>query len=92
MGSSGKRKTTQAKFARENRLRERRLTKEAKRDARKRVSSDRPDVSGSAPESGSTWSTSPDVRDPNDPASAPVPADPAGQGSSASAVVSGTPR
>jgi hypothetical protein len=40
MGSSGKRKTTMAKLARENRLRERRLNKQAKRDARRQVSSD----------------------------------------------------
>ena len=39
MGSSGKRKTTMAKLARENRLRERRLNKEAKRDARRLESS-----------------------------------------------------
>jgi hypothetical protein len=35
MGSSGKKKTTMAKLARENRLRERRLNKQAKKDARK---------------------------------------------------------
>lgn len=40
MGSSGKKKTTMAKLARENRLRERRLNKAAKRDARKRASAD----------------------------------------------------
>jgi hypothetical protein len=40
MGSSGKKKTTIAKRARENRLRERRLNKQAKRDARKQASSD----------------------------------------------------
>jgi hypothetical protein len=40
MGSSGKKKTTMAKLARENRLRERRLNKEAKRDARRQASSD----------------------------------------------------
>jgi hypothetical protein len=36
MGSSGKKKTTFAKLARETRLRERRLEKQAKKDARKR--------------------------------------------------------
>lgn len=44
MGSSGKKKTTMAKLARENRLRERRLNKEAKRDARKQASSNHPDA------------------------------------------------
>lgn len=42
MGSSGKKKTTMAKLARENRLRERRLIKQAKRDARKQTPSDHP--------------------------------------------------
>jgi hypothetical protein len=41
MGSSGKKKTTMAKLARENRLRERRLNKQAKKDARRQVASDR---------------------------------------------------
>ena len=40
MGSGGKKKTTMAKLARENRLRERRLIKQAKKDARKQASSD----------------------------------------------------
>jgi hypothetical protein len=35
MASSGKKKTTMAKLARESRLRERRLDKQAKKDARK---------------------------------------------------------
>ena len=38
MASSGKRKTTFAKLARESRLRERRLEKQARKDARKRAS------------------------------------------------------
>ena len=42
MGSSGKRKTTFAKLARESRLRERRLEKQAKRDARKQRASENP--------------------------------------------------
>ena len=37
MASSGKRKTTFAKLARERRLQERRLDKQAKKDARKRA-------------------------------------------------------
>lgn len=40
MGSSGKKKTTMAKLAREHRLRERRSIKEAKKEARKQVASD----------------------------------------------------
>ena len=44
MGSSGKKKTTMAKLARENRLRERRLDKQARKDARKQASSDQLDT------------------------------------------------
>ena len=44
MASSGKKKTTMAKLAREARLRERRLNKQAKKDARKQASSDHLDV------------------------------------------------
>lgn len=40
MGSGGKKKTTMAKLARESRLRERRLNKQLKRDARKQTPSD----------------------------------------------------
>jgi hypothetical protein len=40
MGSSGKKKTTMAKHARETRLRERRLIKQAKKDARRQASSE----------------------------------------------------
>ena len=36
MASSGKKKTTFAKLARESRLRERRIEKQAKKDARRR--------------------------------------------------------
>jgi hypothetical protein len=38
MASSGKRKTTMAKLTRESRLRERRLEKQAKKDARRQAS------------------------------------------------------
>ncbi len=37
MASSGKKKTTMAKLARESRLRERRMEKQAKKDARKQA-------------------------------------------------------
>ncbi len=42
MGSSGKKKTTMAKLARENKLRERRITKQAKKDARHRAANGAP--------------------------------------------------
>lgn len=43
MASNAKKKTTMAKLARESRLRERRLAKQAKKDARKQAPADRPD-------------------------------------------------
>jgi hypothetical protein len=51
MGSSGKRKTTMAKVARENRLRERRLDKQARKDARRQASTDQRRAQDTAPES-----------------------------------------
>ena len=42
MASSAKKKTTFAKLARESKLRERRLEKQAKKDARKRASENQP--------------------------------------------------
>ncbi len=48
MASSGKKKTTMAKRARENRLRERRLSKQAKKEARKQAPSDHLDSPGGA--------------------------------------------
>ena len=47
MASSSKRKTTMAKLNRETALRERRLRKEAKKDARKRVARQPGEVSDS---------------------------------------------
>ena len=49
MASSGKKKTTMAKLARETRLRERRLNKQAKKDARKQASLGHPDSPEEAP-------------------------------------------
>jgi hypothetical protein len=46
MASSGKKKTTMAKLARERRLRERRLNKQAKKDARRQAPSDHLDSRG----------------------------------------------
>jgi hypothetical protein len=43
MASSGKKKTTMAKLTRESRLRERRLDKQAKKDARKLAPADHSD-------------------------------------------------
>jgi len=42
MASSGKRKTTMAKLNRERRLQERRVEKQAKKDARKRAAAEQP--------------------------------------------------
>jgi hypothetical protein len=42
MASNGKKKTTMAKLNRENKVRERRLEKQAKKDARKRASAHQP--------------------------------------------------
>jgi hypothetical protein len=48
MASRGKKKTTFAKLARESRLRERRLDKQAKKDARKRLADVEPAQLGDA--------------------------------------------
>lgn len=51
MGSSGKKKTTMAKLTRESKLRERRLDKAARKDARKRgVGIFAPDAPGATPD------------------------------------------
>jgi hypothetical protein len=46
MASSGKKKTTMAKLTRESRLRERRLDKQAKKDARKLAPAQHSDLPG----------------------------------------------
>ena len=46
MASSGKRKTTMAKLTRERKLQERRLDKQARKEARKNASADHADQSG----------------------------------------------
>ena len=48
MASSGKKKTTMAKLNRERKLRERRLDKQAKKDARKHAPTDQQGQSGDA--------------------------------------------
>jgi hypothetical protein len=45
MASSGKKKTTMAKLTRESRIRERRLDKQAKKDARRQAPAYHPDRS-----------------------------------------------
>ena len=49
MASSGKKKTTFAKLARESRLRERRLDKQAKKHARKRAAETQAAQPGNSP-------------------------------------------
>jgi hypothetical protein len=49
MASSGKKKTTFSKLARESRLRERRLEKQAKKEARKRASAYQPSEATDTP-------------------------------------------
>jgi len=49
MASSGKNRTTFSKLARESRLRERRIEKQAKKDARKRASENQPTQRGDTP-------------------------------------------
>jgi len=51
MASTGKRKTTMAKLAREGRLRERRIEKKARKDARRQTSAEHPDGQFDAPDS-----------------------------------------
>ncbi len=50
MASSSKKKTTMAKLMRESKLRERRLDKQARKDARKRLASDGADGLGESPD------------------------------------------
>jgi hypothetical protein len=49
MASSGKKKTTMAKINRERKLRERRIDKQAKKDARKQASAHHPPQPGEIP-------------------------------------------
>ena len=64
MASSGKKKTTMAKLARESKLRERRMEKQARKDARKHAAATEPQPDGTG-----------EISAPPDPdAVAPVPA------------------
>lgn len=49
MGSSSKKQTTMAKMARERAVRERRLLKQAKKDARKQAAAEQAGEAGEAP-------------------------------------------
>ena len=49
MASRGRKKTTFAKLARESKLRERRIEKQAKKDARRRASETPPSQAGDRP-------------------------------------------
>jgi len=49
MASSSKKKTTMAKMNRENAVRDRRLRKQAKKDARKQAAAVQPSEPGAAP-------------------------------------------
>jgi hypothetical protein len=66
MASSGKKKTTMAKLTRESRLRERRLDKQARKDARKRAPALDPDAldpdgRGDTPDAATDESAQPDA-------------------------------
>jgi hypothetical protein len=60
MASSGKKKTTMAKLMRESRLRERRLDKQAKKDARKHAPAQNPDEPADMLSAASAESERPD--------------------------------
>jgi hypothetical protein len=64
MASSGKKKTTMAKLARESRLRERRAHKQAKKDARKLAPLDDSNSLGEAPDVATGELAGPDVGEP----------------------------
>ncbi len=72
MGSSGKKKTTMAKLARENRLRERRLAKQAKKDARKQEAPDPAELTDGPEGEGMAHGIPPD---PSHPAAQPAATD-----------------
>ncbi len=64
MASSGKKKTTMAKLTRESRLRERRLDKKAKKDARKNAPAYDPDRPGDTLDAATGESAQPDAGQP----------------------------
>jgi len=64
MASSGKKKTTMAKLTRESKLRERRLDKQAKKDARRHAPAPQLDSSGDPVDARSGESALPDAGQP----------------------------
>jgi hypothetical protein len=70
MGSNSKKRTTMAKLSRENALRQRRLDKRAKKEARRQGGPDLPDDASSA-----TPETGPDTEAPAPDADAQAPAE-----------------
>jgi len=64
MASSGKQKTTMAKLNRERRVRERRLEKQAKKDARKQASAHQPGPPGDVLIGDGDESIGPDAGEP----------------------------
>jgi hypothetical protein len=64
MASSGKKKTTMAKLMRESRLRERRVEKKARKDARKQAALHGPVEPGESVESSDGVLTAPEGTDP----------------------------
>jgi hypothetical protein len=64
MASSGKKKTTMAKLTRESKLRERRLDKQAKKDARRQAPADSSDRPGDTLDPITGESALPDVGQP----------------------------
>jgi hypothetical protein len=64
MASSGKKKTTMAKLMRETRLRERRMDKQARKDARKLASANGSDWLAEAPNPMGAESAQPDDSQP----------------------------
>ncbi len=64
MASSGKKKTTMAKLTRESKLRERRLVKQARKDARKLAPAHHPDRPGDTIDSTTGESSPTDAVEP----------------------------
>jgi hypothetical protein len=75
MASSGKKKTTMAKLNRESKLRERRMDKQARKDARKHAAAHQPVGSGDTVTGEPTASGAPDAGEPAREAVVPALAD-----------------
>jgi hypothetical protein len=75
MASKGKKKTTMAKLARENRLRERQMDKKAKKDARKNAPPVDPQLADELLDGEDSGASQLDIEQPDLVAAAPSPAD-----------------